>query len=61
MDPTGNLVLICKALWISFVGVLMNTLDPLCVFKWFTGRKPDNTRRDDSLLLLTDQMEWFRW
>jgi hypothetical protein len=60
MDPMGKLMLICKALWILLRGSLMHTFDPLCVFKWFTGRKPGNTQRDDFLLSLNDQMEWFR-
>jgi hypothetical protein len=30
MDPTGNLVLICKALWTLLRGSLMHTFDPLC-------------------------------
>jgi hypothetical protein len=33
MDPTGRLVLICKALGTLLRGVLMHTFDPLCVFK----------------------------
>jgi hypothetical protein len=45
MDPTGRLVLICKALWILLRGSLMHTFDPLCDFKWFTGCKPGNTQR----------------
>jgi hypothetical protein len=56
MHPTGRLVLICKALWALFHGSLMHTFDPLGVFKWFTGCKPGNTQRDDSLLSLNDQM-----
>jgi hypothetical protein len=60
MDPTGNLVLICEALWTLLRGSLMHTFDPLCVSKWFTGCKPGDTQRDGSLLLLNDQMEWFR-
>jgi hypothetical protein len=56
-----NLDLICVMhSWLSFVGVLMHTFDPLCVFMWLTGLWPDNTQQDDSLLLLSDQMEWFR-
>jgi hypothetical protein len=60
MNPTGSWVLICKALWTLLRGSLMHTFDPLCVSKWFTGCKPGNTQRDDPLLLLNDQMEWFR-
>jgi hypothetical protein len=60
MDPTGRLVLICKALWTLLRGSFMHTFDTLYVFKRFTGCKPGNTQRDDSLLTLNDQMEWFR-
>jgi hypothetical protein len=56
----GRSLLICKALWTLLRGSLMHTLDPLCVFMLFTGCKPGNTQRDDSLLSLNDQMEWFR-
>jgi hypothetical protein len=58
MDPTRRLVLICKALWTLLHGSLMHTFDPLCVFKWFTGCKPDNTQWDDSLLSLNNQTSW---
>jgi hypothetical protein len=58
MDPTGNLMLIVRHFGLSFLGELMQMFDPLCVFKWFTKGKPDNTQRDDPLLSLNDQMEW---
>jgi hypothetical protein len=33
MDPTGNLVLICKTPWTLLRGSLMHTFDPLCDVK----------------------------
>jgi hypothetical protein len=60
MDPKGNLILICKALWtllrVSFNAYVRSSL----CFQVITGRKPDNTQWDDSLLSLNVQMEWFR-
>jgi hypothetical protein len=58
--PYGDLILICKALQTLLRGSFMHMFDPLCVSMWFTGCKPSNTHRDDSLLSLNDQMEWFR-
>jgi hypothetical protein len=40
MDPTGNLVLICKALWTLLHGSLMHTFDPLCVPSDLPGVNP---------------------
>jgi hypothetical protein len=59
MDPTGNLLLICKALWTLLRGSFNAYIrSSMCVSSDFTGRKPGNTQRDDSLLSLNDQMEW---
>jgi hypothetical protein len=40
MDPTGNLVLICKALWTLLRGSLMHTFDPLCMSSDLPGVNP---------------------
>jgi hypothetical protein len=54
------LMLICKALWTilrgSFNAYVRTSLCCQVIYQALTG----NTQRDDSLLSLNDQMEWFR-
>jgi hypothetical protein len=52
MDPMGRFALICKVLWTLLHGCFNVYVLILCVIQVIY--------RDDSLLSLNDQMEWFR-